>query len=191
MQSLPTGWRVSNSSGSYSGPAKRDESTESDGDESSGEDDSIANSNEDVDNLGLDIRPDSPGWEDAEPDDEEPVHIKCLFCSSTFLAANEMLDHCTMGHGFDFLAVRTQHRLDFYSTIKFVNYLRANGIPNMTKAAMEPGLWADEKYLQPVLDNDALLFSLDELIDFPEEHTNGTAGNGENNASNTAQSSSK
>ena len=27
-----------------------------------------------------------------------------------------------------------------------------------------PALWADEKYLQPVLEDDALLYNLDELI---------------------------
>ena len=58
--------------------------------------------------------------------------------------------------------------LDFYGTIKLVNYIRSMvssgkadiGVP--TKADI-----ADDKYLQPVLANDALLFSLGDL---PEEN---------------------
>lgn len=186
MHSLPPGWRVNNSSGSYSGPPRQDEPP---GSEEGGieDDNSIADSNEDVD-VGIDIRPDSPGWEDAEPDDEETIYVQCLLCDSTFSAVNIMLDHCKGDHGFDFLAIRSRYNLDFYGTIKLVNYLRSNGIPDLNTAGGQlPSLWTDERYLQPVLENDPMLFSLDDIIDFGEEDMDTDVENGEgSNADNNA-----
>lgn len=63
--------------------------------------------------------------------------------------------------------------LDFYQTIKLVNYIRsevANGNASTTKLpnVSDKSLWADDKYLQPALEDDALLFSLDELLEESE-----------------------
>lgn len=54
--------------------------------------------------------------------------------------------------------------LDFYSSIKLVNYIRdqvkaGNLKPDVSSAAT----FEDNKYLQPTLEDDALLFSLDDL----------------------------
>jgi hypothetical protein len=59
--------------------------------------------------------------------------------------------------------------LDFYATIKFVNFIRAEILsgkdrPDVSDAAA----WADDKFLQPVLEDDALLFTLDDLDDGPD-----------------------
>jgi protein arginine N-methyltransferase 3 len=55
--------------------------------------------------------------------------------------------------------------LDFYSSIKLVNYIREQVKNGNTKPdTSSPSTFADEKYLQPVLGDDALLFSLDELV---------------------------
>jgi type I protein arginine methyltransferase len=56
--------------------------------------------------------------------------------------------------------------LDFYGLIKLVNYIRSevkvgNENPDVTSTAF----LEDDKYLRPVLEDDALLFSLDELPD--------------------------
>jgi protein arginine N-methyltransferase 3 len=52
--------------------------------------------------------------------------------------------------------------LDFYGTIKLVNYIRsetkASRIPDFTSKAFLD----DDKFLQPVLEDDTLLFSLDD-----------------------------
>ncbi|KAK7611585.1 protein arginine N-methyltransferase PRMT1, partial [Phyllosticta paracitricarpa] len=60
--------------------------------------------------------------------------------------------------------------LDFYQRIKLVNYIRSqvragNSQPDLSSAAV----FADDKYLQPVLEDDALLFLVDELGDSEEE----------------------
>lgn len=59
--------------------------------------------------------------------------------------------------------------LDFYETIKFVNYIRSevkNG--NLKPDVDSKDRFQDEKYLQPALEDDALLFCLDDLDALPE-----------------------
>jgi hypothetical protein len=54
--------------------------------------------------------------------------------------------------------------LDFYASIKLVNYIRSEVLAGKDKPDVEdPAAWADDKFLQPTLEDDALLFSLDEL----------------------------
>ena len=60
----------------------------------------------------------------------------------------------------------TRTDLDFLGTIKLVNYVRhavANGqaVPDVSKAE----LWADDKFMQPTMDDDAVLYSIDDLRD--------------------------
>lgn len=152
---------MSNSEGSFRGPPL----AESDEVANDHAEDSDSSMDED-----LDIKPDSPGWEDIEPqEDVEVLHVKCLICEEIFNDASVMLDHCRSEHSFDFLEIRRLKNLDFYSTIKLINYIRLqvrNGsIPDVPDLA-DSALWADDKYLQPAMEEDALLFSLDELIDF-------------------------
>jgi protein arginine N-methyltransferase 3 len=54
--------------------------------------------------------------------------------------------------------------LDFFGMIKFVNYVRSQVKDGNAKPEIEnPASWDDEKFMQPVLEDDALLFSVDEL----------------------------
>ena len=59
--------------------------------------------------------------------------------------------------------------LDFFATIQLVNYVRSQvrqGVTVVDFATASSGTpWTDEKYLQPVLEDDALLYSIDELAD--------------------------
>ncbi|KAI9789640.1 MAG: hypothetical protein M1833_002280 [Piccolia ochrophora] len=55
--------------------------------------------------------------------------------------------------------------LDFYGAIKFVNYVRSEVQASRTpNTALSKESSQDEKYLQPVLENDALLINLDDLL---------------------------
>jgi len=117
--------------------------------------------NSDLD--GSEIKPDSEGWEDLE-DDTETVTVQCLLCNERFPTAVAMIDHCKEAHGFDFVKIRQSHNLDFYTTIKFINYCRSEVVAgNTSPNTDDASLWSDDKYLQPVLEDDALLFSIDEL----------------------------
>lgn len=58
---------------------------------------------------GLDVRPDSEGWEDENPDEDvESVAVKCLLCEESFGGAKAMVEHCKGAHRFDFLAVQRE-----------------------------------------------------------------------------------
>lgn len=73
----------------------------------------MAQNSRDLDRLDSDTssegtasiaRPDSEGWEDAEPD-EEVVQVKDFFSDKTFPDATSMIKYCAAEHGFDFLKV--------------------------------------------------------------------------------------
>lgn len=163
MSHLPVGWTVSNKDGAQAGPVRRP-SPDLNGDDSASE----------GDDQGLDIAPDSPGWEDIEADEDEDLSVKCLLCGDVFPQPRPMLDHCAATHGLDLLGVVKRHSLDFYGTIKLVNYVRGSASAGVRVVdTSSPDLWEDERFLQPVLENDALLFSLDELIE-----NAGSEGNG-------------
>ena len=112
----------------------------------------------------LDMR-DEDGWEDAEPDNEITQFVS-LLDKEVFTDINSMLEHCKSKHNFDFLAIRQRLHLDFYGSIKLINYIRSQTAegkqvsPEITQQDFE-----DEKFLKPVLEDDALIFNLDELPD--------------------------
>jgi protein arginine N-methyltransferase 3 len=62
--------------------------------------------------------------------------------------------------------------LDFYQSIKLVNYIRASVKEgNLTPDVSSSSSFVDDKWLQPVLEDDALLFSLDDLTSGTTEKT--------------------
>lgn len=112
----------------------------------------------------LDMK-DEEGWEDAEPDNEVTQFIS-LLDSEVFTDITSMLDHCKAKYQFDFLEIRQNLGLDFYGSIKLVNFIRSQvqaGKTVTSKISRED--IEDEKFLKPSLEDDALLFSLDELPD--------------------------
>ncbi|PNS15080.1 Ribosomal protein arginine N-methyltransferase rmt3 [Sphaceloma murrayae] len=122
-------------------------------------------SESDDSHSGVDIREDSEGWEDLEPD-VETIEVKDFFSNATFPSAKAMLEHCKTAHGFDFVSVRTTFGLDFLECVKLVNYLRklaldGNGPPEITSK----DAFMSDDLLQPTLEDDSLLFSLDEITD--------------------------
>ncbi|KAI7534873.1 hypothetical protein KC331_g12323 [Hortaea werneckii] len=135
---LPAGWRVSNSGGSWQAAAAPDRD------------------DEDAAEIGAeeglepeDLRPDSPGWEDVEEENEE-LQVKSLLDEQVFPSVRAMVEHF----------------LDFYSTLRLINYIRTQVASRNTKPdCSSPQAWMDDKYMQPVLEDDALLYSIDDLAD--------------------------
>lgn len=130
----------------------------------------------------LDTR-DDEGWEDVEQD-EEQLTLVSLFDSETFSDPRRLLESAREKHGFDIWGLRKNHGkkhrgsdfnnlltvsttgLDFFGLIKLINYVRSevkngNAAPDTTSKS----LFDDDKYLKPVLEDDALLFSLDDVFD--------------------------
>ncbi|KAI8922575.1 protein arginine methyltransferase 3 [Powellomyces hirtus] len=106
-------------------------------------------------------------WDDWE--DEEGQQCECPFCHETVPSAAETFVHCRSEHGFDFKAVRKVLALDFYGSIRLINYVRtvskgANAASMETLMAEgRSAAWLkDDTYLQPVLDDDPLLYAFED-----------------------------
>ncbi|KAK1064465.1 hypothetical protein LTR12_007080 [Friedmanniomyces endolithicus] len=150
--SLPAGWRVINNTGTWSAPAAPPDS---------------GSDSEDGNPLTEeDLRPDSPGWEDVE-EEVEVASIKCLICDEKLDGARKMVVHCMEIHSLDLDRIRKEHRLDFIATIQLVNYMRSEVRSNNTittdHLVSSPVAFRQDRFMQPVLEDDALLYSIDEL----------------------------
>lgn len=104
-------------------------------------------------------------WLDVEPDEEQSTVVS-LFGPETFSTPSEMLEHDKTKNGFDLLVTIRRLHLDFYGAIKLINFIRhqvqqGQSLPDPISAEHIE----DELYLKPVLDNDALLFNLDEILE--------------------------
>ncbi|KAK3836245.1 MAG: S-adenosyl-L-methionine-dependent methyltransferase [Linnemannia gamsii] len=112
------------------------------------------------------------GWDDWEDEDGmAAADPKCLFCPEIFPSAREVFDHCTKSHGFDFLRSRQQLNLDFYQSIRLINYLRKQAQDKPAESEQttsfvlegkEPFL-ADDQFLRPIIEDDTLLFAFEDL----------------------------
>lgn len=127
---------------------------------------------------------DDEGWEDLEPD-VETVEACCLLCDLKLQDTKAVLLHCAEGHGLDIIEVQKDlgvytyvpnpchlsanvgvcAGLDFMGMVKLINYIRdearaGNLAPDLsTKTAFQ-----NDRYLKPVLEDDALLYSLHDII---------------------------
>ncbi|KAH6621271.1 S-adenosyl-L-methionine-dependent methyltransferase [Chaetomium sp. MPI-SDFR-AT-0129] len=105
-----------------------------------------------------------PGAEDDDEDREESVPVVSLLDDQVFPDAASMLAHCREKHGFDFLAVRDGLGLDFLGCVRLINLVRRStkeGKKLPEKITAED--LADDALLIPVLEDDALIFCLDDL----------------------------
>ncbi|KAJ0163419.1 Ribosomal protein arginine N-methyltransferase rmt3 [Colletotrichum tanaceti] len=120
-----------------------------------------------IKNKGLaesDVSSEESDWEDAEPEEEETVTFISLLDDSVFPNMNAMLQHCREKHNFDLLAVRRRLGLDFFGTVKLVNFIRQRShdgaaLPEVISAEDI----ADDRFMKPVIDDDALIMALTEL----------------------------
>jgi type I protein arginine methyltransferase len=103
------------------------------------------------------------GWEDVEPD-QVSEQIVSLLDDQIFPDVSSMLLHCKEKYNFDFIQVRDGFSLGFYGSIKLVNYIRSEIKAGRQITSDFPKEVLDgDRYLKPVLEDDALLFSLDDL----------------------------
>ncbi|KAF3766006.1 hypothetical protein M406DRAFT_88807 [Cryphonectria parasitica EP155] len=108
----------------------------------------------------------SEGWDDVnEGDDEqEALDIVSLLDEKVFPDAASMLAYCKDKFGFDFVAARDRLGLDFYGSIKLVNFVRSTvkeGKP-LPEQISEADI-SDERFMMPVLADDAFIMCLDDL----------------------------
>ncbi|KAG6013382.1 hypothetical protein E4U43_007316 [Claviceps pusilla] len=104
-------------------------------------------------------------WLDVEPDVEN-IEFVSLFDGQTFPTLSEMLDYCKQEHSFNLLEHIHRLRLDFLGAVKLINFIRnyVRDKSTIPKQISREDI-DDERYLSPVIENDAVIFSLDELLD--------------------------
>ena len=128
----------------------------------------------------LDMK-DDEGWEDVEPDVENETFIS-LLDNEVFTDLISMLNHCKDKYDFDFLELKGKLAFDFYDSVKLVNFIRSqvrSGKPITSNISR--GDFADEKYLKPVLEDDALIINLDDLSESQSNLQQGEAGTAKGN----------
>lgn len=105
-------------------------------------------------------------WDDWSNDEEEQQDTTCLFCADIFAQPVETFNHMKTAHQFDFQAVRQSLHLDFYQCIRLINYIRreVQAGNDITKTfSGKESFWTDDQFLQPVMEDDALLFAFEDL----------------------------
>ncbi|CAF9913087.1 MAG: hypothetical protein ALECFALPRED_008628 [Alectoria fallacina] len=146
-----------------------------------------SDSSEEADILDL---KDDEGWEDQEPDVEN-IEVYCLGCSQTFSDAQSMLPHCRDTHNIDIVKVQKTLRLDFLEMIKMINFIRAEGraVGRCPPDLSSTDVFQSEHWLIPQLEDDALLYSLHDIIgeDLEDEVSGVTVGVGQSEAAQPPQ----
>ncbi|CAI7636762.1 hypothetical protein N7533_006985 [Penicillium manginii] len=114
------------------------------------------------------------GWEDVEQEDDSQPVVD-LFSETVYPDVRSMLKVCKDKHNFDLLKIQKQLDLDFLDSIKLVNYVRTQvKAGNKTPDVSSKSQFEDDAYLKPVLEDDALLYSLDDIVE--EQAVDETSG---------------
>ncbi|KAJ3285916.1 hypothetical protein HK104_009250 [Borealophlyctis nickersoniae] len=108
-------------------------------------------------------------WDDWE---EEEAESQCPFCPAKISPPSAAFEHCRVEHAFDFKQTRKQLGLDFYGSIRLINYVRteAKRNPSLSSdqiiSAGKNAAWIeDDTFLQPVVDDDPLLYAFEDEDD--------------------------
>ncbi|CAG8519309.1 1757_t:CDS:10 [Diversispora eburnea] len=108
-------------------------------------------------------------WDDWEEEEGNQQNLKCLFCKQLFsTSSNDLFFHCIEYHGFDFQKIRLDLKLDFYQSIRLINYIRKQvleipELENVTSYSISEisSVINNDEYLKPVLEEDSLLYAFD------------------------------
>ena len=103
-------------------------------------------------------------WEDAEDDTEEVTFVS-LFDDRTFANIKDMFTYCKTQFEFDVWKLQETLGLDDLEQIKLINYIRSEAKTGNTRLEIsDKSAFEDDKYLRPVLEDDAVLYSLEDAF---------------------------
>ncbi|KAJ1921799.1 hypothetical protein H4219_000533 [Mycoemilia scoparia] len=88
-----------------------------------------------------------------------------------------LFKHCEKHHGFDFIGTKKRLNMDFYTSMRVINYIRkmALGDENFARVSEfkidgSEAFLNDDEFLKPTLEDDSLLYAIDELdLEVPRE----------------------
>lgn len=95
----------------------------------------------------------------SEPEDEV-YEFKAFHDDAIFDSLEGLLEHEKVNHDFDLQLLRKSLGLDLYATIRVVNCVRETKMTEDEIRNSIADITNNDKYLQPVLENDAVLFHL-------------------------------
>ena len=96
-------------------------------------------------------------WSDA---DDEAYEFLGLHDDTIHNTLESLLAHEKTAHNFDLTGLRKDLKLDLYGSIRLVNYVRQDPTADIAKAVDR--FKTDDSLLRPVLENDAVLFHLED-----------------------------
>lgn len=104
------------------------------------------------------------GWEDLEDDTIRESFVS-LFDDKKFEDLSVMFKYCKDKYDFDIWYLQQHHQLDFIGLVKLINYVRASvrhgeKSPDLSSRS----LFDDNSYLMPVLESDAVLYNLEDIL---------------------------
>jgi len=81
-----------------------------------------------------------------------------LFSKTTFRTAEECIEHCRDVHGMDLNVLKKRHNMDTFSYIRLINYIRSESpSAGFVMSLSSDSMWEGDKYMKPVIEDDALL----------------------------------
>lgn len=119
-------------------------------------------------------------WQADEDEDADDTFVTSLFCSSRLPSITALVEHDKQTFHFDLGEIVKQYCTDDFSYIKLINFIRSvvqdktedssieDAIVYLSEQLVTKQFLEGEQYLKPVLENDALLFSYDDLFDFDD-----------------------
>lgn len=108
-------------------------------------------------------------WQEVETSSEP---ITCLFCSSVLPSADEGIAHCETVHNFSLNMLKVKFNMDCYSYIKMINYIKTHKSTSDAIMNAKQPQWEDDKYLQPVENDEWLTYDFESLMEKPSSPKN-------------------
>ncbi|KAL8944873.1 MAG: hypothetical protein Q9216_000163 [Gyalolechia sp. 2 TL-2023] len=121
------------------------------------------------DSFEPNILDDEDDWKDVEPD-----RVGASFVSfggtARFRELGEFLVDAKENYGVDLIEIKNLHDLDTFGMIKLINYVRGQVNQGLFRPNLLPKNFLEgDEYLKPVIEDDALLYSIDDIFDYCEQ----------------------
>ncbi|KAL8775538.1 MAG: hypothetical protein Q9209_000034, partial [Squamulea sp. 1 TL-2023] len=117
------------------------------------------------DDFNANTLDDEDEWKDLEPEDFGTSFVS-FGSNARFTNIEDFLQDAKDNYDIDLLGLKERHELETYGMIKLINYVREQVSQGLFRpdASSETFLEGD-RYMKPFMDDDALLYSIDEIFD--------------------------
>ncbi|KAL8695281.1 MAG: hypothetical protein Q9218_000180 [Villophora microphyllina] len=111
-------------------------------------------------------------WKDVESDNDSPSFVS-LSGSIRFPTLEGFLEDAKENHGVNLVGIQRRFSLETFGMIKLINYVRSQVLHGLFRPDLAPENFLEgDAYLRPAIEEDALLYSLDDLFDYCRKQAN-------------------